>query len=518
VPDQLIGIGDVESRGRTEISYTTLADPKVHTPGTCDYPLTCPISGGSVVASHRIASDFGTGTELTWDGYRHTYKAARADLHGRGSLGFAEHTVTRVATLATTTTEFDNVTPDPATKTYPYAQLPKKVTYTVRNVNDGTGREFQSITTNDYEPRQFESGTYTVELRSTTATERERRVGASTWQKLRTTTTKTSYDDFGNPDVVTSDTTNGRTLTQNSDYNNDTAAWLIGLPNHTLSTGCTSAGVCLTRESRFFYDDKGNPTVTVVEPNRPRLKLTTTTGYGPFGVVTSVTRTDNAGHSRTDLREYNNADQLYPTATINAAGHRTVIDTHSGLGVPLSTTDPNGVPTTFRYDRFGRLRETNRADGSFEHITHSTLGSRQLTTTTVAGGGETAELVDQLGRTRELRVKTFDGHTATTYTDYDPLGRGVRRTSRPALPGEAPQYTVTLYDNRGRVTSVTAPDGAQVRHQYLNLETHTYDARGGHSYAIDTVDGPVDSGVAPISRRVGYLAPANEARLPADSR
>jgi RHS repeat-associated protein len=496
VPDQLIRIGSGSPRGRTDIRYTTLAsraNVAVHIPGTCTYPQTCPISGGSVVAQHSVTSDFGPGAEPTWDGYRHTYEGARADLHGRGWLGFAKHTVTRVATGATTVTEFDNVHRDPDTKTYPFAQLPKKVTYTVRNVNDGTGREFQSTTLNEYKFLPFDNGTYTVEQRSTTATERERRVGAGTWQKLRTTKATTSYDDFGNPDVVRSETTNGRTLTQDLDHRNDTAAWLIGLPTRTLSTGCTNAGVCMTRESRFFYDDKGNPEITVVEPNRPRLKLTTTTGYGPFGVVTSVTKTNNAGHSRTDRREYNNADQLYPTDTINAAGHRTLIETHSGLGVPLRTTDPNGIPTTFRYDRFGRLRETNRADGSFEHITHSTLGDRQRTTTTVAGGGETAELVDQLGRTRERRVKTFDGRIATTYTDYDPVSRGVRRTSRPALPGETRQDTVTLYDNRGRVTSVTAPDGARVRHTYVNLETHTYDAKGVHSYTVDTVDGAVDS-------------------------
>ncbi|AQZ62938.1 Rhs family protein [[Actinomadura] parvosata subsp. kistnae] len=269
-------------------------------------------------------------------------------------------------------------------------------------------------------------------------------------------------------------------------------AWLIGLPTRTLSTGCTSAGECTTRESTFDYDGKGNPTVTVVEPNHPALKLTTTTAYGPFGVITSITKTDNAGRSRTDSREYN-ADQLYPTTTVNAANHRTVIVTHSGLGVPISTTDPNRFETTFRYDRFGRLRETNRSDGSFERITHTNLGTRQRTTTTVAGGGQTTELVDQLGRTRELRVTAFDGRTATTYTDHDPLGRGIWRTSRPALPGETPQYTVTLYDNRGRVTSVTAPDGAKVRHEYVNLETHTYDAKGVHSYTIDTVDGQADS-------------------------
>ena len=58
-------------------------------------------------------------------------------------------------------------------------------------------------------------------------------------------------------------------------------------------------------------------------------------------------------------------------------------------------------------------------------------------------------------------------------TPNDPVSRTVSRTSRPALPGETPQYTVTQYDNRGRVTSVTAPEGAQVRYEYINRQTHT---------------------------------------------
>lgn len=497
VPDQLIGIGDVSSAGRTEISYTTLADRAVHTPGTlfCSYPRNCPISGGSVVASHRVTTDAGTGsgTGTPWDDYRHTYKEARADLHGRGGLGFAEHTVTRVATGATTVTRFDNVVRDPSTRAYPFAHLPEEVTYTVKDVNDATGREFRSTTHNYYNSHLVHSGIYTLEQRRATVAEEERPVGATEWQSLRRSTTETSYDDFGNPDVVRSATANGRTLTQDFDHRNDTAAWLIGLPTRTLTTGCTSTAVCTTRESTFDYDHKGNPTITVVEPNNPALKLTTTTGYGEFGVVTSVTKTDNAGQSRTDTREYNNADLLYPTATINAAGHRTVVDTHSGLGVPIRIRGPNGVPATYRYDGFGRLREINRSDGSFERISYNMIGDRQVTATTVAGGGTTAELVDRLGRTRERRVTAFDGRIATTYTDHDPLGRGVARTSRPALPGETPQYTATRYDNRGRITSITEPDGAEVRHEYVNLETHTYDAKSVHSYALDTVDGQVDS-------------------------
>ena len=37
----------------------------------------------------------------------------------------------------------------------------------------------------------------------------------------------------------------------------------------------------------------------------------------------------------------------------------------AGLG---DWVPPDGVPATMRYDKFGRLRETNRADGSFEIV------------------------------------------------------------------------------------------------------------------------------------------------------
>jgi RHS repeat-associated protein len=495
VPDQLIEIGRGHPRGGAKIRYATLADRNVHIPGTCNYPQICPISGNSVVAEHQVTSDSDSGTaaRFTWDGYEHIYEGARADMHGRGWLGFAKHTVIRTKTLASTVTEFDNAYRDPDTKTYPFAQLPKTTTSTVSVVSDATERELRTTTTATHEIRGLGNGTYTVEQRDATTNVSERAVGASQWESLRTTTATTSYDDFGNVDEVKTATTNGRTLTEDVDYANDPVTWLIGLPNRRASTGCTNAGECITRESTFDHDEKGNLEVTTVEPNQPELRLTSTTVYGQFGVVTSVTKTDNTGQSRTDTREYENSDQLYPTATVNAAGHRTEIETHSGLSVPISTRDPNGVLTTFRYDRFGRLRETNRANGSFEHITHSYLGGPQLTTTTNADGSEAAELVDVLGRTRERRITAFDGRTATTYTDHDTLGRGVARTSRATLPGEQPQYTVTTYDNLGRTKSVTAPDGAQKRHEYLNLETHTYDGMGVHSYVVETVDRQVDS-------------------------
>jgi RHS repeat-associated protein len=495
VPDKLAGVGDTLYRDRVEVEYSTLGDRTDHVPGTCSYPQSCPTVGDSIVKRHRLTSDFSAPGEFTFDTYNHSYTAAREDLHGRGWLGFAEHRVFRTRTSATSVTEFDNVTRDAATRTYPFAHVPKRTTYTARDFDNTNGREFQSIVATTASVRQHTGGTHSVEVRSVTTTEQERPVGATAWQQLRTNTTQSTFDDFGNIDTAESVTAGGRTLSVDLEHRNDTGTWLIGLPTRKVTTGCTADARCAIRETTYDYDASGNHsnhTLTMIQPNTASLKLTTTRGYDQFGNVTSVSRSANTGPARVDTMEYAGADKVYPSATVNALGHRTEVQVHPGLGVPLSTTDPNGVKTTRKYDWFGRLRETNRSDGSFERIGHAYF-VWQFTTTTSSGGGSTTSVADQLGRERERAVRTFDGRTATTYTNYDFLGRGVWQTSRPTLPGETAQYTTTLYDNRGRVRSVTAPDGAQERRTYLNREVHSFDAKGVESYTVDTVDGDVGS-------------------------
>jgi RHS repeat-associated protein len=492
-PDRLVAAGVSSWRDRVEIEYGTLADRAHHTPATCPsaYPVSCPARGGTIVIRHRIANLVGTG-DASWDRYEHTYESARMDLHGRGWLGFAEHRVKRLATGEVTVTELDNLARDPATKAYPFAHLPRRITYMV---SEGTGgREFRRTVTNSYAMRPLAYG-YTVEPRTVTEIDEERAVGTTTWQVLRTHTTQTTFDGFGNRDLVVSTTSGGRRVTEDATYRNDETAWLIGLPTREVATSCTPASVCVTRETTSDYDGNGNPIQKVVEPNQPALRLSTVTGYGEFGVVESVTQADDAGPARTTTFRYDNADKLYPTSTVNALGHETVVETHSGLGVPLRTVDPNGVPTTMRYDRFGRLREVNRADGSFERIDH-VFFTWQFAITTVSGGGSSMVVADQLGRQRELHVKTFDGRTAITRTNYDVLGR-VQRVSRPILPGETPQYTTYTYDKRNRPTSVTAPDGAVIRHEYVNRETHSYDAKGAHTYTVVSVNGDLESSFEP---------------------
>jgi RHS repeat-associated protein len=492
VPDRLIRIGDTRIRGQVDIDYSTLANPNVHKACESDYPVQCLRTGGLVVQRHTVTTDLdGTpGNNVVHsDVFTHRYKAARMDLRGRGWLGFAEHTVIQGSTGASTVTTFDNSTFDPAVKAYTHAHVPATVT-TLRTDRFGPlGRERQTTVVNEPFTHRYPGGGYRVEHTRVTSTESERAVDASAWTVLRRNVTTTTFDDYGNADLTVSATTNGRTTTENPTFENRLGTWLLGLPVRTLIRSCSAGVDCTTRETTADFDAAGNPTVTVTEPNNPTLKLTVTTEYGNFGTIESIERKGTVGQPRTQTFRYD-ADWLAPTATTNAAGHTTVIKTHSGLGVPLATTDPNGVKVTQKYDRFGRLVETNRSDGSFERIDRAYFGWH-IAQTTVSGGGMTTVYTDQMGRERQRQVKRFDGSLANVYTTYDSLGRGVHQVSRPVLSGGTPQYTTTDYDLFGRVVAVTEPDGARVRTEYLNREVHTYDARGTHRYTASNVDGEI---------------------------
>ena len=93
-----------------------------------------------------------------------------------------------------------------------------------------------------------------------------------------------------------------------------------------------------------------------------------------------------------------------------------------------------------RYDGFGRLVETNEADGGFEHFNKGAFLGFQQVTTNNAGGGHTSVLLNPLGKEIEQRVRTFDGRTAKVFVEYDERGR-VSKRSRPTLPGATPQFT-----------------------------------------------------------------------------
>ena len=241
----------------------------------------------------------------------------------------------------------------------------------------------------------------------------------------------------------------------------------------------------------FDHDDAGNLTEKVIEPDGDGdVYLKTTTDYGEAGVVEKVTTEDNAGDQRVEEFDYDD-DLLHPTAVTNPLGQTTTTKTHSGLGVELETTDVNGVPTTMRYDKFGRLRETHHPDGNSERITHFSFLGAMMTTTKGADGSEAVSLLDLLGREMETRVRAFDGNRSRVFTTYNKLGLPASK-SRPAIgSGPSLHKTTYAYDNRGRMIRKVSPDGATVQYAYDKLSMTVTDAKGVPTTTVQSLDGDV---------------------------
>jgi RHS repeat-associated protein len=504
-PDLMTSAGVFPNGRRVEFDYSTLADRNVHTPcPVAKYPLTCPVSGGAIVSRHHEAAPE---AQDGWATVDHSYNEGRTDLHGRGWLGFAEHTVVDRRTGRRTVTAYDNITSHGGTgentEVYPFAQLPKTVTMTVPG--DDFSKGFRHVISNDWEVRRYPGGGYGTDLRHVTETEHERPVGAEGWPApFRIRQVASEYDDFGNEEKVKTSVAFGRSTTVETTYEDDTHR-RFGRPDTVVTTGCPPGeGDCAQRETAFDYDEAGNVTENITEPNGDdEVYLNTRTDYGDAGEVRKVTVSDKPGEERVETFEYDD-DLLLPTAMTNAENHTTTLKNHSGLGVILESTDANGVRTTMTYDKFGRLRGAFHADGDSERIGHLNLFGGQITSTTGADGSGSVIVADQMGREIERRVRAFDGEWSKVFTTYNELGL-VASATRPSTEGKSPHKTTFSYDNRGRLTTQKAPDDVATVNSYAGSTTTTRDGVGATTKTIANGDGDVATRIEPGPGSEGEL-------------
>jgi RHS repeat-associated protein len=143
------------------------------------------------------------------------------------------------------------------------------------------------------------------------------------------------------------------------------------------------------------------------------------------------------------------------------------------IGRPTSATDPNGQTTTYDFtDPLDRLKQiTPPIPGAWTKFTYiDTVGALSLTTQVAQSSGNpitTAVDYDGLGRkTRSIRYSACaGGGDVHVDTSYDGRGR-VYQVSEPYCPGDALNYTTTLYDGMSRPTSVTSPGFATTTTAY----------------------------------------------------
>lgn len=505
-----------------EVTYKPGTDSTVYTKSTgAVYPEVDIVAPSYLVSSVKVEG-YNVGDRTTT--YR--YWGARANVEGRGLLGFSKMRETDSITGIYIETEYS--------QTFPFVG---QVTRTKKRQSDGTWVADTVVTLDQHNPKPSSylpyaaytiSRTYDaegepltkVETTQTYSTENEKEYGHVSSVTVRTT------------DLTTGTPTAGQwfeTVTSNDYYyvsaliNN----WFIGrlkcaTVEHRTSTDTQTPAAARTRTSAFIYSTTtGLLTKEIVEPNAadnisacigqstdPTVRLATAYVHDRFGNRSEIKIGDGASAElqRTTTTSWGDHDKngiaqgngRFATGVVNALGHVETRRYHPYFGHVVYLKGPNLLETTWQYDDFGRLTKENRADGTVtqtvrKHCVTDCPGNAALAVKTITTGQPTTvTYADRHGR--ELRTETvgFGGQAIFVDTTYDSQSR-VTGTTRPYFAGAAVVLATTTYDILSRPISSTAPGpgGALVTSHvhYGGLGIRTTNGRGHVNWKYNNARG-----------------------------
>ncbi|MFD7290896.1 LamG-like jellyroll fold domain-containing protein [Streptomyces sp. NPDC059863] len=259
------------------------------------------------------------------------------------------------------------------------------------------------------------------------------------------------------------------------------------------------------------YDDRGN----VVRRTTCRAKDNCQTTYTTYPVPTGDfdLRADQPSETRdgrstgvTDNRyrtqyQYNDKGALLTQTapdggvvrhTYTTGAEPAVDGGNTATGLPLTTTDPLGKVTRYRYFKSGDLAQLTEPSGQITKYTYDALG-RKLTETTVSdaqpAGVTTTFTYDKLSRVATVTdpaatnvVNNGAKHQQKTTTSYDADGNVTGTEVSDLLGGDATRVMTFALDDRGRPETVTDAEGSETAYTYdvFGNKTSMVDANGNH--------------------------------------
>jgi RHS repeat-associated protein len=475
-PDRLETVTDGQGLV-TKFSYTAGWDASVYTAGALPaYPAQNSVPTFPVVSKLSVSASSPVDTTKTLDvSYR--YAGWRANLNGRGSLGFETVVSTEAVSGVATTTVVSQTFPTIGQRT------------SLKRVSSGGVELVRETPT--WQTLQTNPGVVYPYVRQSTSTGRDLdgTVLPTRTSQVGTSASSTDgIDGFGNVLSQTVTVQDGSDVfttasTCNSIDNRTTTSWILGLCTSTTVTASAPAVASITRETARTFDAWGAVASETVQPNDPLLRLQTTyTLDAAYGVVNKVSQTwtdpVTAQAVSRDTATYGyDTRKRFATQTADAlgnltAGNFTARDYEDRSGLATRETDSNGVITTWEYDAWRRKTRETRADGTYTTWAYKTCVSSCGTATTVTvtqhwatpGGGAaeqsvvpTEEFFDP--HKRSVLRRSWDYAGAETYSDsiYDLKGR-LSDTSAVHTLAQRNAGTVgwakTTYDDLGRKTSV----------------------------------------------------------------
>ncbi|GLS26533.1 RHS repeat-associated core domain-containing protein [Marinibactrum halimedae] len=317
---------------------------------------------------------------------------------------------------------------------------------------------------------------------------------------LATVTTITGEpDEHGNAGLVTVTTVgNGESFTQVTRSEYDSKSLSFDNAHHTLSsyrqlgrlsrvevrherqtlTGNDTA----TRVSAFEYYDAGHEAglmkAEIIEPDLSEFRVRTEYQYDDFGnkrattvsgAEVAVSEVEGNSHlgdlSRSSTTTFDERGR-YANQTTNALGQVTeTVLSRNPFGQPSVVEDVNGVVSQTLFTPMGVPYLNYSSNGAYSVTLHRPIGAdcpnggALITQQWQAGGGQSFECLDTLGRSVRQASKRFNGRWSFVDTQYDALNR-VLKTSEPFAPGTSDSdllWSRVTYDEQGRVIRAEAP-------------------------------------------------------------
>jgi RHS repeat-associated protein len=479
-PDLLASITDGLGAS-TSLSYKPLSDPSVYGKGSGSTYPTVELQDSTHVVSAVTSSDGIGGTNTT----SYAYYYARADLAGRGFLGFAQINRFEPNSLLAASTYL---------QAYPYTGLSNA------SYNFLPYPQMLSSSTSAYSATALAGGGYLVLPTATVSKSWDLNGAFLNWVE----TTASLYDTFGNAqqaDVVYKDvngTADGYSQTIRTTYqNNTTTNNLLGLPTHVEIKNTIPGGTNQTRVVDTSYFPSGLMQQTLVEPNNgglpvTNLRLQTDYTYDPFGNLKTKTVSGANITTRTETTLGYDPQGRFAISASNAMGatqteNRTYDPKFGGM---LTLTGPNLLTTTWTYDNFGRAATETRADGTKTTTTYAQCVScipgaafNTITTNTVVATGATVSppkrtYFDILSRPILNEATGFDGREVFKETLYDNWGRVAYQSLNYYATDPTIRWVENHYDALGRLTSSIAPDNTTNTVYYNGRSAASVNAKG----------------------------------------
>lgn len=484
----------------TEFSYRTLASrPSFHQKDTdAIYPILDLNMPMLAVEAHK---SYLAGLQQ-WE-ERYSYQGAKADLNGRGFLGFRSQKVLSYLGATLPGGGIQRISEEVVyerRQDFPYTGMIVAATQKVDNVLVG---ESSSDPQQDFSFVNTHTGVYFPRVDKISSSKYDPVSGVLISTSERTS----SYDNYGN-ETLTS------TVSQNADatevYTQSVAKiyhpanitdWIINLVSRQTTTYQRSGLPSIAQITDYDYFADGYLKTEEIEPNDAALNLVAEYLYDPYGnqVAKTVSGSgdpaypDTAIQTRTSQSLYE-AGTGYPagvflTSEINPLGHTVEYQYDPITGVATQLTDANGLVTTIDLDALGRevLRQT--PDGVQKSTDYELCvgGAPVGSGTTGCEVGEYLKITSGKvgvaprymfldGLEREIRSVelAYDGvNYIIARQEYDKLIGRLMRTSNPAfssVPYGNLHWTVYTYDNVGRKKSETLPGRGTTYFSYDGLE------------------------------------------------